>query len=812
MTDNKVQIPDILKDCRFIIVKKGTKEPYEKKWQLENNYSIDDQKLMHALKTGYNYGVMPSGNVGILDADEPDILQELGLLEQFNDTFTVKSGGGEKYHYYFETDEGIGNTKIVLFHPETEEHLGEVYPPGCPAYCVGAGSVHPSGKLYIIFKDLPLKYIPSKDINSILEKCKKKGKQEQPKRDPIDWSKHEGSKDTLTNIVGLRIEDIAYPSGKVVINGDEIQGSHPIHGSTTGMNYSINTAKNLFHCWRCGTGGDPLVFMAMKEGLISCEDAGKGALTDSDTLKKLQDVILSGKYGKGYAEQLRKHNKESLQNWKEKQEKKKKKQQIDDETGLLVRDDTPLSITQLNLTDIGNALRFQALYGDKFRFDFSKNTWYYWNDEIWLLDNNGCAKKAAQYTIAKMADEIKVLYQQGDEKHAETVYKHMKKSSSERARSDMLKTVAPHMAVSPGVWNSKPELLNLLNGTLNLETFKLQEFHQEDFLTMKAGVRYDPGAKCTEWLEHLNLVFGNDKELISAFQLMAGYSLISGNPSQVFFIPYGSGKNGKSVTINTLRMIMGDYGIHVAPQSLMIQKNPDKARSDLVRIQYKRLVTSSEAEQGSKLDIGWIKQITGGEPIVARALYQNEIEFRVEAVIWFATNHKPIINEYNEAIWRRIWLIPFDQVIPEKKRIVDYERKLIESEGSGILNWMLEGLKRYYDAGGLIKPKAITDATEEYKEDEDPLGDYLKENTVIEPGAKVIDRDLYTDYGYWCANNGIKYCMSKNTFTRNLLDHPGITKGRTKSSRLYLGIRLKTDEDKKRESEEVTKETLEGFV
>lgn len=806
-----VSIPGILKDCRFIIVRKKEKAAREKEWQLENNYSIDDPKLIHALKTGYNYGVMPSGNVAIFDVDEYKQLQELGVLESFDDTFTVKSGNveGDHFHYYFKTDEGIGNTKLVLFHPENKElHLGEIYPPGCPAYCVGVNSVHPSGKPYIIFKDLPLKFIPSKDINKIIARCTKQ--EEKPKRDPIDWSKYSRFQDTLTDKAGLRIEEIAYPSGNVVERGDEIQGAHPTHGSTTGMNFSINPSKNLWHCYRHNTGGDPALFIAVKEGLISCEDAGKGALTDSDTLKKLQDVILSGTYGKGYADKLRKHNKESLQNWKEKQGKKKK-QQINEDTGLQVRDDTSLSISDLDLTDIGNALRFERFYGEKFRFDFSKNAWYFWNGEIWLIDNGGCVKKAAQYTIAKMADEIKVLYQQGDEKHAELVFKHMKKSASERARNDMLKSAAPHMAVTPGIWNSKPELLNLLNGTLNLETFKLQEFHQEDYLTFKAGVRYDPGAKCTEWLEHLNLVFGNDADLISAFQLMAGYSLLSGNPDQVFFIPYGSGKNGKSVTTNVLRMIMGDYGIHVAPQTLMAQKNPDKARSDLVRIQYKRLVTSTEGEQGAKLDIGWIKQISGGEPIVARALYMNEVEFRVEAVIWFATNHLPVINEVNQAIWRRIWLIPFNQVIPEDKRIVDYERKLIESEGSGILNWMIEGLKRYYSEGHLLKPKAITDATEEYKQDEDPLGDYLKENTVIKPDAKVIDRDLFMDYCVWCTNNSIRFHMSKNNFTRNLTDHPGIKSIRSNGKRYYSGIRLKTTEEIKQTQEEITKETLEGF-
>lgn len=136
---------------------------------------------------------------------------------------------------------------------------------------------------------------------------------------------------------------------------------------------------------------------------------------------------------------------------------------------------------------------------------------------------------------------------------------------------------------------------------------------------------------------------------------------------------------------------------------------------------------------------------------------------------------------------------------------------MIESEGSGILNWMIEGLKRYYEEGGLIKPKAITTAIEEYKEEEDPLGDYLNENCVIEPDAKVIDRDLFIDFCIWCTNNGIKYHMSKNNFTRNLLDHPGINRGRTKSNRFYLGIRLKTDYEKKLEREEITKTTLSGF-
>jgi putative DNA primase/helicase len=258
-------------------------------------------------------------------------------------------------------------------------------------------------------------------------------------------------------------------------------------------------------------------------------------------------------------------------------------------------------------------------------------------------------------------------------------------------------------------------------------------------------------------------------------------------------------------------MVMGDYGMHVAPQTLMQQKNPDKARSDLVRIQYKRLVTSAESEKGAKLDIGWIKQISGGEPIVARPLYKAEIEFRVEAVIWFATNHLPVINEVSEAIWRRIWLIPFDQVIPEDKRILDYEIRLIESEGSGILNWMLEGLQRYYNEGGLIKPDAITRATDNYKQEEDPIGEFLQQCCTIEPTAVIVDRELYGHYRDWCLNAGLMHPMKKNAFTRNLIDHPGIKPDRNKFNRLYRGVRLKTEEDKAKERKEIAETVLSSY-
>lgn len=806
-------IPEQIKHlCRFIRLKKRDKKPVDDGWQKTANYAADDPVIVSWIESGGNYGVMPGSDVYILDGDAYQRLSELGALDIFKDTFTVLTGSeeGDHYHYYFECS-GFDPKKIPFFDNESGAHLGELYPAGCPAYVVGPGSVHPSGRTYTVENDAPLKVLTEEQIDdSLFSKVRSnRGKASPEKKPKDDWNKISTSRSTITDICRFRIEDIAYPTGEVVQTGDEIQGSHPVHESTTGSNYSINPRLNIWRCWRDDTGGDPTMMIAVKEGIISCVDALPGALHNKERMKALETVILSGKYGGGPADLLRKHKAAERQNHlnAEAEKQQKARDEVSSSVTIAEHDTRPLAISKLNLTDIGNGLRFVAVYGDKFRFDHSARggMWHMWNGQIWEEDKNGCTKKAAQYTIAKIAEEIETLYKSGDEKAGDAVYKHMKKSASDRARSDMLRTASAHMSINPDVWNNQPNLFNCLNGTLELDTFKFRDFRQEDYLTLKAGVKYDPDAKCPQWEDHLNLVFGEDAELISAFQIMSGYSLLSGNPAQVFFILYGAGKNGKSVTINALRMVCGGYGIHIAPQSLMQQKNPDRIRSDLVRLRFKRLVTSAEGERGAKLDIGWIKQMTGGEPIVAAEKYKNEVEFIPEFSLWFATNHLPEIKDASFSIWRRILAIPFNAVIPEESRIPDYEKKLVESEGSGILNWCLDGLKRYYNTGELERPAAIEEATEEYKIDEDPIGDYLSDCTVIDPAGIIASSEIYADYLYWCNLRGIKHPMSQTNFSTHLKAHEGIGKKTTKTGKKFLGIRLKTPDDTMKEIEAAKK-------
>ena len=186
--------------------------------------------------------------------------------------------------------------------------------------------------------------------------------------------------------------------------------------------------------------------------------------------------------------------------------------------------------------------------------------------------------------------------------------------------------------------------------------------------------------------------------------------------------------------------------------------------------------------------------MSGGEPLVARDLYKSEIEFKPEFVIWFATNPLPNINDASHSIWRRIWLIPFNQKISAEKKIRDYEKKLIESEGSGIFNWMIEGLRRYYEEGHLIKPKAIEEATKDYKDDEDPIGEYLADRCVIDPDGRIPSAEIYSDYLNFCLMKEKNYPVSKKNFGTSLMDH-GFTPYRNTFERGYEGVRLVTGSD-----------------
>jgi hypothetical protein len=271
-------------DLRYVLIKKGEKKPFEPRWQSENNYPADNPKLLGHLTAGGNYGVICGfGNLAVFDCDEVDRLGDLGVLDKLPRTFAVHTGGGGSHRYYFCTEL---KQKIILYdpilkdpqHPDRPFHLGEIQSKG--QQVVGPGSIHPNGNTYEVIDDSPIREISLAELMDAIKDLKtsrqiKKTKQQDRK---IRNKGNQISKACSSINKIIKIEDIAMPTNIVSDDGTEIQGSHPVHGSASGKNFSINLEKNTWHCFRCNSGGGPFEWLAVKSGLISCEEAGPGCL------------------------------------------------------------------------------------------------------------------------------------------------------------------------------------------------------------------------------------------------------------------------------------------------------------------------------------------------------------------------------------------------------------------------------------------------------------------------------------------------------------------------------------------------------
>lgn len=282
-----IEIPPILAEsgCQFIRVRKKGKAALDPGWDNGNSFPGSHPSIVRHLKSGGNYGVKPGPETVIIDCDDARLLP---ALKSFETTFRVTSSSPDRGHFYLKCPDAPPGEKIVLYDPETGDQIGDIRTPNSPFYVVGPGSIHPSGAVYTA-NDQPILKVTWSEIEESFGRFMRK-----PDNPHIEerWT------GDFDNIRGLQIDVLGYPLGKCkhLANG-EIQGEHPIHGSETGQNYCINPVKNTWHCFRHETGGGPIEFLAVKEGIIRCEDAKPGwknTLSPEDLarLNEVRDALI----------------------------------------------------------------------------------------------------------------------------------------------------------------------------------------------------------------------------------------------------------------------------------------------------------------------------------------------------------------------------------------------------------------------------------------------------------------------------------------------------------------------------------------
>ncbi len=311
------------------------------------------------------------------------------------------------------------------------------------------------------------------------------------------------------------------------------------------------------------------------------------------------------------------------------------------------------------------------------------------------------------------------------------------------------------VVVSEGELDADPHLLNCLNGTIDLRTGKLREHRREDLITKLAPVEYDPTARAPRWQAFLSRTVADDLELVAFMQRVVGYVLAGGNPEHVFLIFYGLGANGKSVFVNAIRQMLGDYASTVATETFMQSRNANLSQSaDLATLPGVRLVAMSETGEGRGLAEGLVKSVTGGEPVRCRHLYGAPFEYAPLFTPWLSTNHKPRIRGTDDGIWRRLVLAPFSVSIPKSEQDPELGAKLLH-ERAGIFAWAVEGYRQWREQG-LNQPETVTDATREYRGEEDTVAQFVDECCERDPDARTENGALHTAYQSWCERNGFK--------------------------------------------------------
>jgi P4 family phage/plasmid primase-like protien len=449
-----------------------------------------------------------------------------------------------------------------------------------------------------------------------------------------------------------------------------------------------------------------------------------------------------------------------------------------------------IQAVQESLNDAGNADRLLNAYGDQLAYVADSGRWLIRYQGRWHQD-----RKGKIFVLA--TDVMRGIYREAGKYAAmgaglaTSISNHAGRSLRAGAIEAAIKlaSTATRIAVTSDQLDADNFLLGVHNGVLDLRAGTLRDEQREDWITRSARVTYDPSATAPTWLAFLDGIMAGNRDLIDFLQTLAGYCLTGDTREQKFFFFYGTGANGKSTFLNTLREMMGGYAVQARPEVLMVVRGGTQAHghtADIMPLIGARLAAANETEEGQRLAESLIKQLTGGEPIMVRSPYGREsvlVMPQFKAVM--AGNHRPIIRGTDHGIWRRLVCVPFTVTVPEEKQDKTLMDKL-RSEFPGILNWALEGCLRW-QAQGMSLPTILQSERAAYMTSMDILQRWIDETCEVVSGTDWGTRKAYTAFRNWAEAGGYGV-VSEVRFTAQIEDK-GFQRTRTRDGSKIANLR-----------------------
>lgn len=442
--------------------------------------------------------------------------------------------------------------------------------------------------------------------------------------------------------------------------------------------------------------------------------------------------------------------------------------------------------TNYSRDESGMAELFANLYEDDTRYCPERKCWYTYDNGCWRKDSDALlvSNKIREFVrlLAMYCGEI------SDEDVRKSFLTFVGKMGDRRFRDRLMKDARDNLSISAKVFDSKPYLVNCKNGTYDLQNLQFREHDWRDYLTMQTNFSYTvrEDVRCERWEQFVKEVTCNDDKKADFLQRALGYSILGTSKEECMFILHGkTTRNGKSTLLGAIHYMLGDYAA-VSPVSIICKsdraKNAEAASPTLAGLKGKRFVSMAESNQYGRLDEEMIKQLTGGEEITARNLYESTMSYLPQFTLWLSCNDLPAVYDKSLFASDRIKLIEFNRHFSEDERDETLKDLFRTPEAmTGMFTWLIAGYYKYRRFG-LKMPPEMQKIIRRYERDNDLMLQFLEEKCEKYPGSYLKGKTLYDAYKIWCRGNGY-FVPTANKFHAELERHPDWHEGRT----MYLG-------------------------
>lgn len=443
----------------------------------------------------------------------------------------------------------------------------------------------------------------------------------------------------------------------------------------------------------------------------------------------------------------------------------------------LPEDDETPSVEELaahapRATDSANADAFVAEHGRGYLFVSEWESWLAWNGRQWervgakgrVLHAAMLTARTAHYRTKGVLAALEAEHHQHllagkkDEdleariKYQRQLLKWFEQSQNAHRLEAVARLIETRLVVALKDLDRDPWLLNVANGTIDLRTANLRPHDPADLITQIADIEWDDASSCPTWADFVSRAMGGNLELTLYLQRLVGYAITGLTTEHILAFFYGVGRNGKSTFVQTLRAMLGEYAC-AAPRDLLFEdRHGQRHPEEIARLYGKRLAVCAEVGEHVTVDEAKVKDLTGGDAVSCRRMRENSWDLVPTHTLFLSGNHKPTVRGDDLGIWRRIRLVPWTVTVDEGDVDRDLPMKLA-AERAGILRWAVHGCLEWQRIG-LVEPEAVIQATREYREESDVLGEFMASYVVFGPKERCAREEFRKQYEAWCEEAG----------------------------------------------------------